>query len=216
MLDAYNNMIENQLRAGGIHLPPVFNAFAAVDRRAFVPAAYQDFAYADMPIPLADGQQMFPPLTDAKILQATTPKKTDTVLEIGTGTGFSAALMAQLTRYVTTVEINPLTADTARIRLKQQGVHNAQVICTDGFATDTYLAGKPFDIIVFSGAIRSLPGTFSNALSEGGRMLVFHKMPLLTQAELIEKKTDGRLETHSLFETDIIPLVQQEKDGFVF
>lgn len=216
MLDAYHNMIENQLRAGGIHLPLVFDAFDAVGRQAFVPEAYRGFAYADMPIPLPDGQQMFPPLTDARILQAVAPRKTDTVLEIGTGTGFSAALMAQLTRYVTTLEINPLLADTARHHLKQQAVHNAQVICADGFAMDLYQAGKSFNIIVFSGGINTLPDRFTDMLSDNGRMIVFRKTDSLTQAELIEKTTDNVLKTQRLFETDVPLLVQPAQHHFIF
>ena len=216
MLDAYHNMIENQLRAGGIHLPQVFEAFDAVDRQLFVPEDYQVYAYADMPIPLADGQQMFPPLTDAKVLQATTPKKTDIVLEIGTGTGFSAALMAQLTRFVITLEINPQSADAAKARLKQQGIHNTRVICSDGFATDLGQFDTPFDIIVFSGAITSLPDRFHEHLAESGRILVFRKETALCQAELIEKTVEKTLKNQRLFDTDVPPLIQPEQNRFTF
>ena len=216
MLDAYHNMIENQLRAGGIHLPQIFEAFDAVDRQAFVPETYRNYAFADMPIPLVDGQQMLLPLTDAKILQAAIPKKTDTVLEIGTGSGFSAALMAQLTRYVTTLEINPSLAETARHHLQQQAVHNAQVICADAFATDLHQTGRKFDIIVFSGAISTLPDIFCDMLSDEGRMVVFRKQPALTQAELIEKTAGNVLKPQRLFETDMTPLIQPEQRGFIF
>lgn len=216
MLDAYHNMIENQLRAGGIHLPQVFDAFAAVDRQMFVPEPYQGYAYADMPIPLADGQQMFPPLTDAKVLQATAPKKTDIALEIGTGTGFSAALMAQLARFVITLEINPQLADSAQVHLKRLGIHNARVICADGFATDLDQFDNPFDIIVFSGAVISLPDRFHEHLAENGRMLAFRKETALCQVELIEKTPSNTLKSQRLFETDVVPLIQPEQNRFIF
>ncbi len=216
MLDAYHNMIENQLRAGGIHLPLVFEAFDAVDRQIFVPEAYRNYAYAEIPVPFADGQQMLLPLTDAKILQAATPLKTDTVLEIGTGTGFSTALMAQLTRYVTTLEINPQSAQSAKTHLEQQRVHNAQVICADGFAVDFHQMGKTFDIILFSGAVTYLPDSFYEILSDTGRIVVFRKKPALTQVELIEKTAGKDLSTQILFETDVTPLIQPKQSSFIF
>lgn len=217
MLDAYHNMIENQLRAGGIHAPEVFNAFDAINRPAFVPESYRNYAYADIQIPLENGQQMFFPRTEAAILQAVSPKQTDIVLEIGTGTGYSAALMAQLTRYITTLEIMPEMAKLAQQTLKQQNIHNAHVICTDAFSWDISQISKQPDIIIFSGATPSIPAPFYEILAIHGKMVVFHQLSsVLVQVQLIQKTAEHTWQTQTLFETNVIPLVYPNQSRFIF
>ena len=99
------NMIENQLRAGGVHVKAVIDAVSAIRREEFVPSEYRQYAYADMEIPLSYAQNMLTPLSEALVLQGTGLRKNDTVLEIGTGSGYMAALLAHHSRHVTTVEI---------------------------------------------------------------------------------------------------------------
>lgn len=217
MLDAYHNMIENQLRAGGIHQPFVFEAFHAVDRAAFVPEGFSDFAYADMRIPIGYGQQMALPQTDALVLQAASPQKHETVLEIGSGTGFTAALLASCARFVTTVECRPELAEQAQNRLVEQDIRNIRAVCADGLTPNQYLAEDlKFDLIVFSGSVEVVPDGIMNHLNEMGRMIVFHQLPFIDHVELMRKQPDGTFETTVLFETEIEPLVQLSSSGFVF
>ncbi len=217
VLDAYHNMIENQLRAGGIFQPFVFDAFQTVDRSAFVPDSFRDFAFADMRIPIGHGQQMSFPQTDALVFQAAFPKKHETVLEIGTGTGFTAALLASCARFVTTVEIQPALASLAQDKLMAQDVRNLRAVCADGLVPEQYLAaGQKFDLIVFSGAVKMVPERILDHLADQGRMVVFHQLPAIDQVELMRKRPDGTFETTVLFETAIEPLVQSPSSGFVF
>ncbi len=216
MRDAYHNMIENQLRAGGITLPGIFEAFDQVDRQSFVPEGYLHFAYADMPIPLDGGQEMFSPLTEARILQATNPIKTDSMLEIGTGTGFSAALSAQLARYVTSLEIDPSKADSAAQHLAQENIRNTRIICADGFLYDLNQTGAKFDIIVLSGSVSSPPETLFSRLANGGRLFYFLSLPSVDFAELVTKDADGNIKTQRLFETKVTALVEPKEAKFTF
>lgn len=216
MLNAYQNMIENQLRAGGITLPSVFEAFDQVDRQSFVPQSYLRFAYADMPIPLEGAQEMFSPLTEARVLQAVNPTKNDSMLEIGTGSGFSAALSAQLARYVTTLEIDPSKANSALQRLEQENIRNAQVICADGFLYDLNQTTAKFDIIVLSGSVSSPPEIFFDRLADGGRLLYFQSLPSMDIAELVLKDIDGNIKTRRLFETKVSALVEPKEEKFTF
>ncbi len=217
MLDAYQNMIENQLRAGSVHLPLVFEAFDAVDRSAYVPDGYRDFAFADMRIPIGYGQQMSLPQTDALLLQAAAPQKHETVLEIGTGTGFTTALLASCARFVTTVEIQPELAEKARTNLAGQDVRNIRAVCADGLTPEKYLSEEQkFDLIVLSGSIDAVPDSILNRLAHQGRVIVFRQMPAIAQVELMQKQPDGTFETTGLFETEIEPLVQPKTTAFVF
>ena len=94
MQEARINMIENQLRAGGVHVKEVFDAVSAIRREEFVPSEYRQYAFADMEIPLPYAQNMLTPLSEALVLQETGLRKDDTVLEIGTGSGYMAALLS--------------------------------------------------------------------------------------------------------------------------
>ena len=127
MRNARANMIENQIRAGGVYLQNVFDSLDAIRREDFVPPAYHEYAYAEMEIPLPYGQNMLTPLTEALVLQAVSVRKNDTVLEIGTGSGYMAALLAHGARHVTTIEIEPGLKEMAENNLSRYGVENVRV-----------------------------------------------------------------------------------------
>ena len=206
MQNARVKMIENQIRAGGVHVAAVFNTLYAIRREDFVPAAYRNYAFADMEIPLPSGQFMLTPLAEALVLQSVLPDKADTVLEIGTGSGYMAALLAHRASHVTTVELDTALKETAQTNLARYGVRNVRVLRDDGFSIDRYAPDRLFDIIVFSGTVSAVPDTFRQRLAEGGRMLVFQGEGPYVQALLFQKNSSMETDITLLFKTSAKPL----------
>ena len=126
------NMIEQQIRPWDVLDQDVLNLLSIVKRENFVPAAYRNIAFADLEIPLPDGQNMLFPRVEARVLQELAIKKHEVVLEIGAGSGYMAALLAARGRSVTTVEISPELAKLAEQNLAANGVSNVQVVVGDG------------------------------------------------------------------------------------
>ncbi len=209
MRTARTNMIENQIRAGGVYLQNVFDSLDAIRREDFVPLPYSEYAYADMEIPLPYGQNMLTPLTEALVLQAVSVNKNDMVLEIGTGSGYMAALLAHGARHVTTVEIEPGLKNVAANNLARYGVENVHVVCENGLLIERYAPDSLFDVIVFSGAVSFIPETFMNRLANNGRMVVFHENDSFIQALLLQKNPATGQNIRLLFETSVKSLREQ-------
>lgn len=209
MQEARINMIENQLRAGGVHSQQVIDAITAIRREEFVPAAYRQFAFADMEIPLAYGQNMLTPLCEALVLQGAKPDKNDIILEIGTGSGYMAALLAHHSRHVTTVELEEGLKQQAENNLNCYGINNVHVIHNNGFLIDRYASDRLFDIIVFSGSVSNIPETFKDKLADNGRMIVFYGQEPCTQAIFLQKNSSMDIQSAILFETFVKPLKEQ-------
>ncbi len=146
------NMIEQQIRTASVLDPVVLKLLAVVRREDFVPIAFRDLAFADMEIPLgADGQAgqtMLSPCLEARMLQELAIRNTDTVLEVGAGSGFMAAVLAAKAEFVYTIEIDPRLAELARSNLDAAGVVNALV--RTGDAAHGWEAHAPYDVIVLS------------------------------------------------------------------
>lgn len=209
MQQARINMIENQLCAGGVHSQEVIDAVSSIRREEFVPAPYRQYAFADMEIPLAYGENMLTPLSEALVLQAANPGKDDTVLEIGTGSGYMAALLAHLSRHVTTVEIEKGLKEQAENNLDRYGIKNIQLIHDNGFLIDHYASDRLFDVIVFSGSVSNIPETFKDKLADNGRMIVFYGLEPCVQAIFLQKNSAIDIKSGILFETSVKPLKQQ-------
>ena len=193
------NMIEQQIRPWEVLDPQVLDLLFVVKREDFVPAAYRNLAFADMEIPLGDGQTMLAPKVEAKLLQELGVKKTDRVLEIGTGSGYMAALLAARAASVVSYEKNAAIADAARRNLEQAGVSNVKVETGCGLA-----ASGPFDVIVVSGALPVLPDALLKQLKLGGRMVAFVGEAPVMEAQLVTCTGDGAYNTINLFET-VVP-----------
>ena len=149
------NMIEQQIRPWEVLDPGVLSLLAVVKREDFVPEAYRSMAFMDTEIPLPDGQIMLAPRVEARLLQELQLQRHESVLEIGAGSGFMAALLAHRARQVITLEISPTLARMADDNLRGAAVMNASVRCTDGAGG---LAGEaPFDAIVLSGSVAAVP-----------------------------------------------------------
>lgn len=202
------NMIENQIRATGVKSPDVFDAFKSVRRENFVPEAYRDIAYADTEIPLIYNEHMLTPRTEALVLHAAGVKGTDRVLEIGTGSGFMAALLAYNALHVTSVEIKPELRRFAEANLKKAGITNVAVELGNG--ANGWKSDIPYDVIVISGALYELADSFRMILNPGGRIVAFIGDAPFTQTQLIKKIHDAHYEIISLFGTSA-PLLREQR-----
>ena len=164
------NMIEQQIRPWEVLDPQVLELLMAVRREDFVPAAHRALAFVDMEIPTgsAPGQVMLAPRVQARLVQDLAVKKTDKVLEIGCGTGYTTALLAKLGAQVLALEIDAGLAQQASANLQQAGIANAQVRQADG--SQGAAGDGPFDVILLSGSVAELPQALLDQLSVGGRL----------------------------------------------
>jgi protein-L-isoaspartate(D-aspartate) O-methyltransferase len=196
------NMIEQQIRPWEVLDPKVLDLLFVVKREDFVPAAYRNLAFADMEIPLGEGQVMLAPRIEARLLQELTVRKTDKVLEIGTGSGYMAALLAARAEHVVSLECRPALADFARSNLERAGIANVTVECADGIRG--WVQRAPFDVIVLSGAAPEVPAAILKQLRVGGRLAAVVGAAPAMEAQIITCVADGVFNTLNLFET-VIP-----------
>lgn len=209
------NMIEQQIRPWEVLDPEVLDLLFVVKREDFVPPAYRSLAFADMEIPLGHGQVMLAPKVEAKFLQELGVKKTDKVLEIGTGSGYMAALLAARTEYVVTVERVPELADFACENLKRAGINNVNVETGDG--ARGWPQRGPYDAIVLSGSVPVLPVEILKQLRVGGRLVAVVGQAPVMEAQMVTCTADGVYNTVNLFET-VIPALDKvaAKSNFEF
>src|SRR5659263_228398 len=163
------NMIEQQIRPWNVLDANVLELLSVVKREDFVPLAHKALAFMDMEIPLGQGQVMLAPRVEARMLQDAAVQKHEKVLEIGTGSGYMAALLAHRAQRVISLEINPELAQMARTNLQQAGIHNAEVRQFDGAKGAT--AEGPFDVIMLSGSVAELPQSLLAQIKTGGRLI---------------------------------------------
>jgi protein-L-isoaspartate(D-aspartate) O-methyltransferase len=162
------NMIEQQIRPWNVLDAGVLALLAAVRRDAFVPEAYKALAFADLEIPLPGGQCMLAPRLEARLLQDLAIKKTDKVLEIGTGAGFLTALLAQQAASVLSLELAAELVALAKSNLQKAGISNADVRQGDG--AQGAAAHGPFDVIILGGSVADVPQELLQQLKVGGRL----------------------------------------------
>jgi protein-L-isoaspartate(D-aspartate) O-methyltransferase len=198
------NMIEQQIRPWNVLDQDVLDLLHVVKREQFVPAAYQNLAFVDAEIPLPGGEAMFTPKTEARILQEVSVQKHENVLEIGTGSGYMAALLAHQARHVTTVEILPELKELAEKNLARADVANVTVELGNG--AQGWASGAPFDVIVISGALPVLPEAFLKQVKVGGRIAaIIGEAPVMT-CNIITRVSETAYDTVKVFETDVKPL----------
>jgi protein-L-isoaspartate(D-aspartate) O-methyltransferase len=163
-------MVESQLRARGVRDERVLHAMRRVPRHQFTAERYRDQAYEDHPLPIAEGQTISQPYIVAVMLEALGLQATDRVLEVGTGSGYVTALLAELAAQVVSVARHALLADGARSLLARLGYANVKVLARDG--TRGFLDCAPYNAILVSAAARELPPELVAQLAEGGRMII--------------------------------------------
>jgi protein-L-isoaspartate(D-aspartate) O-methyltransferase len=170
LIASRQQMVESQLRARGISDPRVLEAMLKVPRHEFVPETLYDEAYEDHPVPIGDGQTISQPFVVALMLESLQVSPKDKVLEVGTGSGYATALLAELAAQVFSIERHPALADRARAVLKVLDYSNVRVVTGDGSLGLPHNA--PFDAILVSAATLNVPGTLISQLREGGRMII--------------------------------------------
>lgn len=208
------NMIEQQIRPWEVLDPAVLDLLFVVKREDFTPGAYRALAFADLEIPLGHGQVMLAPKIEARLLQELSVRKTDKVLEIGTGSGYMAALLAARAEHVVSVEIVPELAEQARRNLERAGVGNVAVETGDG--AEGWSHRGPYDVIVVSGALPSLPEALLKQLRVGGRLAAVVGEAPVMEAQLVTCTATGVYNTVNLFETVVPALKAPTPAGFSF
>ena len=193
------NMIEQQIRPWNVLDPAVLELLAVVRREDFVPPAYRALAFVDTEVPLPEGQCMLAPKVEARILQELNLQRHERVLEIGTGSGFMAALLAHRARSVVSLEILPSLAAMAGHNLQRAGITHAKVRVADGARGLPDEA--PFDAIVLSGSTHSVPQALLQQLAPNGRLVAIVGDEPVMRAVRVQRLADSRFETQDLFDT---------------
>lgn len=204
-------MVESQIKARGVKDPRVLSAMLKVERHLFVPKELQNSAYADQPLPIGEGQTISQPYIVALMTELLELKGEEKVLEVGTGSGYQAAILAELAKEVYTIEIIESLASSARKLLLELGYKNIK-----GKAGDGYLGwpeAAPFDAILVTCAPDHIPKPLLEQLKEGGRMVV----PVGTITQELKKivKRSGKIETTTITPVIFVPMtgegVKQKK-----
>ncbi|MFZ2988974.1 protein-L-isoaspartate O-methyltransferase family protein, partial [Ideonella sp.] len=185
----------------------VLSLLAAVRREDFVPAAQRALAFVDTEIPLPEGQVMLAPRVEARLLQEAKVQRHERVLEIGTGSGFMAALLGHRAQRVISLETRPALAEMARANLSRAGVANVTVVEADG--QFGLAAEGPFDVIVLSGSVASIPQALFDQLKPAGRLIAIEGAEPVMRATLYTRQSDAAFSKVELFDT-----VAPRLDGF--
>lgn len=199
------NMIEQQIRPWEVLDPVVLDLIASTPREAFVSEEYQGLAFADIEIPLGHGQTMLSPKIEGRILQSLDIQPTDTVLEIGTGSGYLTALLAKLAKHVTSVELFDDLKAQAASRLAKLGLQN--ITLEVGDAAQGWSA-VGFDVIVYTGSLPVAPSiAMKQALNVGGRLFAVVGEAPVMEAMLIKRIAEDAYKQDIIFETCLPPLL---------
>lgn len=195
------NMVEQQVRPWEVLDSRVLEALTAIRREDFVPAGYRNLAFADLPLPLAHGEFMMKPVVEGRVLQAVAPTRAETVLEIGTGSGFLTACLARLSASVHSIEQHADLADGAMARLREARVANATVDVAE--AVHGYKPQEQYDVVVVTGAVFVLPARWREWVRPGGRLFAIVGESPVQRAMLYTRNVDGQWSEDGLFETDV-------------
>jgi protein-L-isoaspartate(D-aspartate) O-methyltransferase len=186
----------------------VLDLLYLVPREQFVPEKYRDLAFSDLEIPIGEGEKMWMPKIEARVLQELNLRKTDRVLEVGTGSGYLAALMSHRAAHVFSVELKPALAAFGRANLERHGAAN--VTLETGDAARGWPGHAPYDAIVLTGSTPVLPRSFVEQLAPGGRLFAVVGEPPVMTARLVAATAPGAWHGIDLFETVIAPLTNAE------
>ncbi|MCK4943324.1 MAG: protein-L-isoaspartate(D-aspartate) O-methyltransferase [Candidatus Aminicenantes bacterium] len=205
------NMLENQILARGITEKNILNAFMKVKRHLFVSPGLKDKAYEDFPLAIGEGQTINEPYIVAIITYAISPDKNKKVMEIGTGSGYHAAILAELVKEVYTIEIKETLAQEAIKRLNSLKYNNIKFKIGDGY--HGWPKHAPFDGIIMTSAIDHIPEPLVEQLAVGGRMVI----PVSYSSEvqeliIIEKQMNGQLKRINLNPVQFVPLIRSKDE----
>ncbi|PQJ35087.1 protein-L-isoaspartate O-methyltransferase [Salinibacter sp. 10B] len=203
-------MVEQQIEARGISDPDVLDAMRSVPRHRFAPNHPPELAYADRPLPIGHEQTISQPYIVARMTELAAPDSTDRALEIGTGSGYQAAVLAEIVDSVYTIEILPELATTATKRLQNLGYDNVVVRNADGFKG--WPERAPFDLIIVTAAPETIPPPLIRQLAEGGRMIIPVGPTGRTQRLTLVTKANGEISTRELAPVRFVPFLRNNKN----
>ncbi len=210
---ARSNMVEQQIRTWEVLDQDVLDLLYVVPREDFVPPQHRGLAFSDLELPIGDGknagQRMWQPKLEARVLQELNIRKTDRVLEVGTGSGYLTALLAHRAAQVCSVEIDPALAAFGRANLERHGTDNA--LLETGDASHGWPSRAPYDVIVLTGSTPLLPASLLEQLAPEGRLFAVVGDAPVMKARLVVCTAPGATRSSDLFETVIAPLANAER-----
>ena len=209
---ARKNAIDNQIRPWGGLNYIANNALKDIPREEFVPEGYKNLAFADIEIPLTDKAKMLTPKSEGRLLDALNIKKNETVLEVGTGSGYLTAVLSKLCRSVTSIEIDEELSNGAKEKLKDLNISNVTLEVGDaskGWQRSTDF----FDVVVIGTSVPKITGRFFHLLNVGGRIFVVEGTGKAMSAKIITRLNEHKWETKSLFETQLDVMQGLEKSA---
>jgi protein-L-isoaspartate(D-aspartate) O-methyltransferase len=201
---ARTNMVEQQIRTWEVLDQDVLDLLYLVPREEFVPPQHRALAFSDLELPIGDGERMWQPKLEARVLQESSIRKTDRVLEVGTGSGYLTALLAHRSSWVCSVEISPVLAAFGRANLERHGADNVEL--ETGDAARGWPSRAPYDLIVLTGSTPILPQAFIEQLAPEGRLFAVVGEPPAMKARLVACTGPGACRGIDLFETVLKPL----------
>jgi len=215
--EARRNMIESQVRTWEVLDDRVLRALDRVPRHEFVPEESREWAYIDYQIPLGIGEYMLSPVVEARLIQELQLSSGDKVLEVGTGSGYVTALLAELATEVWSVEVTPGFKVEAEQRLSGMGYDNVRIEVGDG--SQGWERQAPYDAILVTGSMPFLPDTYKEQLKQGGRLVaILDRESPIQEAVRITRMGEDAFREESLFELEGIPHLRgvEKKKEFVF
>ena len=209
------NMVESQVRPNKVTDPRLLEALLEVPREGFVSDQLRGVAYVDEDVPLGGGRFLMEPMVFARLVQTAAVKPGDTVLEVGCGTGYGAAVLARLAARVVTLESDPELGRQAEANLRRLGVSNAKVVV--GPLAGGFAAAAPYAVILFAGAVERVPPAITEQLAEGGRLVAVIAPPGEPGRATLITRVGGALSRRVVFDagTPVLPGLQLEP-GFAF
>ncbi len=205
-----DRMVKEQIAARGVKDGRVLDAMRRVPRHLFVKPELVPVAYADRPLPIGEGQTISQPYIVGLMTEQLRPRREDLVLEVGTGSGYQAAVLSLLVAKVYSIELIPQLAETATARLKQLGYSNVEVRQGDGYKG--WREHAPYDGIIVTAAPERIPEELFRQLRPGGRMLIPVGDYAWQELKIVEKDQNGRMQVRSIAPVAFVPMVPGKKD----
>ena len=205
-----NKMVRDQIEARGISHRPTLDAMQKVERHLFVPPEFQKYAYDDTPLPIGYSQTISQPYMVATMTELIKPRSTDRVLEIGTGSGYQAAVLAEIVKEVYTIEIVKELGERTKKLMSRLGYNNVQVIIGDGYKGLKEKA--PFDAIIVTAAPEVIPPPLIEQLREGGKMVIPVGAPTEVQTLMLVEKRKGKIVTTRVTEVRFVPFTRERNE----
>ncbi len=203
-----HRMVREQIQRRGISNPAVLRALRTVPRHEFVPANRRNVAYEDRPLPIGYGQTISQPFIVAYMTEVLELRQASRVLEIGTGSGYQAAVLAEIVDSVYTIEIVPELASEATARLERLGYSNVKVLHADGY--HGWPSAAPFDAVIVTAAAQHIPPPLVEQLADTGRMVIPVGTPFLVQSLMLVEKAGGDMRTSSLMAVRFVPFTRAD------